>query len=169
MSALSQDHDAKNLDKDFTKWLNCWRNTLTTIAPFAFDLANHPDDRLATHCMYIEVERNPSALTLEQSFKMLGGTILTRDEVVERFHELDATEEQIEDWKNDNRGDHTVHIIIRFYDLMRFLWFSLIDLSEYKEDKKTSAMLAAGWSEALMSSIETGIRPDIGGSKSYQA
>ncbi|EED78387.1 predicted protein [Postia placenta Mad-698-R] len=138
------DHDAKNLDKDFTKWLDCWRNTLTTIAPFAFDLANHPDDRLATHCMYIEVERSPSALILEQSFKMLGGTIFTRDEVVERFHELDATEEQIEDWKNDNRGDHTVHIIIQFYDLMRFLWFSLIDLSEYKEDKKTSAMLAAG-------------------------
>jgi len=157
LEALAQDKKTKALNASFTKWLNCWRATIQNVSLSALDLANHPHDRLATHCVYIEVERRVNPPSVAQSWRMLEGRVLSRDEVITKLYEFDCTEEQIEDWKMDNRGDHTVHIIIRFYGLMRFLWFSLRDLSRYRTDPEGSADLAKGWDQMLMTVIEAGL------------
>ncbi len=73
------------------------------------------------------------------------------------MRELDCTEEYIQEWAEDARGDHTVQICIICETTMRFLFFSLRDLSKYRSiDKESSRKLSETWAEVLQSLIETG-------------
>ena len=65
--------------------------------------------------------------------------------------------EQVDEWATDNRGDHTVHIVLQFEDMLRFLWFSLRTLEPYKKlDKDDANKVAEEWPEKLAAAIETG-------------
>ncbi|EMD37566.1 hypothetical protein CERSUDRAFT_123486 [Gelatoporia subvermispora B] len=158
-AALAEDDEAQAINDAFSAWLNCWRNTINTCTIRAFDLANSPSDKLATHFVFIKVEPRLGLSTVVQSFQMLSGKVMFRDDFIQVLRDRDCTQEQIDDWRNDDRGDHTVHIAIEFASFFRFLWFSLRDLSKWREmDKKTSADRAATWAPVLQACIETGLQ-----------
>ncbi|KZT72237.1 hypothetical protein DAEQUDRAFT_64216 [Daedalea quercina L-15889] len=149
---------SKKLNEDFTKWLNYYRRLIcSTIAVPAFNLANSPPDKLATHCLYLVVERQYEAPAVPLYFRMISGQILTRQEMVDILNTFDLRDEEVDEWARDNRGDHTVHIIIKFEDMLRFLWFSLRDLAWYRSIDPTKANeLASQWTDCLAGAIETG-------------
>ncbi|KZT72238.1 hypothetical protein DAEQUDRAFT_64230 [Daedalea quercina L-15889] len=156
----------KKLNDDFTKWLNYYRRLICTFSAVpAFNLANSPPDKLATHCMYLVIEHQPEARDVPFFFKMINGQIITREEMVETLQSMNLTDGQVDEWAQDNRGDHTVHIVIQFEGMLRFLWFSLRDLSRWRTiNPATSNMLAGQWAEALAGAIETGYTgPKSGG------
>ncbi|OCH91448.1 hypothetical protein OBBRIDRAFT_886968 [Obba rivulosa] len=154
---LDEDEEAKAINRAFSQWLACWRNTLHTVAISALNLANSLPDKLATHFVFLEMERRPNPPSVLQSFRMLHGEVMSRDDFVEVLRKEDCTQDEIDDWRNDDRGDHTVHIAIKFGTFMRFLWFSLRGLGRWRNvDKATADKLAANWVHALMGSIEMG-------------
>lgn len=82
---------------------------------------------------------------------------MSRDEFATTLRELETSEEDVQEWLQDVRGDHTVHICVLFEDAARFLWFSLMDLTEYRNtDKETSKLLGENWASYLASKIERG-------------
>ena len=88
---------------------------------------------------------------------MLSGQIITREEMVARLNGMDLTPEQVDEWATDNRGDHTVHLVFQFEDMLRFLWFSLRTLEPYKNVGKEEAnKVAEEWPEKLSDAIELG-------------
>ncbi|KAH9935656.1 uncharacterized protein B0H18DRAFT_419799 [Fomitopsis serialis] len=88
--------ESKKLNDDFTKWLNYYRNLICTVAKSAFNLANSPPNKLATHCMYLVVERQPDAGAIPFYFRMVSGQIISRQEMVDTFNTMDLTEEQVD-------------------------------------------------------------------------
>ncbi|EPT04495.1 hypothetical protein FOMPIDRAFT_36993, partial [Fomitopsis schrenkii] len=150
--------ESKKLNDDFTKWLNYYRRLIYTVtAVFAFNLPNSPPNKLATHCMYIVCERRPSGTSPEFYFRMVSGQIITREAMVGILNNMDLTPEQVDEWASDNRGDHTVHIVFQFEDMLRFLWFSLGTLEPYKAVGKAEAnLVAAQWADKLAGAIEMG-------------
>ncbi|CCM01921.1 uncharacterized protein FIBRA_03993 [Fibroporia radiculosa] len=102
------------------------------------------------------IKSEHAMLLLDLLSQMVQGKVYSHEQMAERLRELDCTEEQVQDWKNDNRGDHTVHIVIVFEDLARFLWFSLRDLERYKKNPQESAELAANWDQMFAAVIEQG-------------
>ncbi|PCH43418.1 hypothetical protein WOLCODRAFT_90277 [Wolfiporia cocos MD-104 SS10] len=137
------DDELEQMNSDFTKWLNCWRQTIHTVAIHAYDLPNYPHDRLATHweVIFIKVERRPGIASVSRSFRMVAGRVLARSEFVDYMRENECSEEDIKDWEDDNRGDHTVHIIIVFHGLMRMLWFTIRDLTKDREGSENSSVI----------------------------
>lgn len=82
---------------------------------------------------------------------------MSREEFVELMRKLEGTEEDIKDWVEDMRGDHTMEICVVAEDAMRFLFFSLRDLSPYRDmDKAASRRLSDTWAETLTILVETG-------------
>jgi len=149
--------ESKKLNDDFTKWLNYYRNLICTVAKSAFNLANSPPNKHATHCMYLVAERQPEAGAIPFYFRMVSGQIISRQEMVDTFNTMDLTEEQVDSWARDNRGEHTVHIVIQFEDMLRFLWFSLGDIPRYRAiDSATANGLASEWTNVLVGAIDNG-------------
>lgn len=88
---------------------------------------------------------------------MVSGELLTRAEFAIRMREMDATEEQVAEWEEDARGDHTLQVQVECEGHMRTLWVSFHSLEEYRRaDKKDCQLLADGWQDVLMGLIETG-------------
>lgn len=88
---------------------------------------------------------------------MVSGQIITREAMVGILNNMDLTPEQVDEWASDNRGDHTVHIVFQFEDMLRFLWFSLGTLEPYKAVGKAEAnLVAAQWADKLAGAIEMG-------------
>jgi len=157
------------LNATLTKWMNHWRIALTDWSVFALDMANHPRDRLSTHCFVIELELRANPPSVAQSFRMVGGEVMSRERVhQEVFVDLGMTPKQISSWKDDVRGDDTVQVVIIAEGMLRLFWFSLRDAAKRSQgnaDEKTvSKALAEDWESSLMVAIERG---DDTGSRRY--
>jgi hypothetical protein len=92
---------------------------------------------------------------------MVGGEIMTREQFVEVLHDLETSQEDIDDWVKDRRGNDTAQICIVCETTLRFLWFSLREA--YLEERRTSdsnisRSLAENWEDNLTRVIETGDR-----------
>ncbi|KAH9935655.1 uncharacterized protein B0H18DRAFT_1114371 [Fomitopsis serialis] len=151
--------ESKKLHDHFTKWLNYYRDTICTRAISAFNLPNSPTNKLATHCMYLVVEQQPEAKDIPFYFRMVSGQVISRRKMIDTFNNLKKgmTEEEVDSWARDNRGEHTLHVVIQFEDMIRFLWFSLRDLSSYRVIDSAKANRRAGmWANALASAIDDG-------------
>lgn len=142
----------------FNKWLDCWRGTFFDMALSAMDLANHPPDRLATHTILILLARNePRPAERVRWFRMTAGEVLSREECVTAFRDFGMTEEHIEEWKRDARGECTVQLNLMCEEHTRMLWFSKSDREGLRSvDKATSASLAASWEQAMIAKIDRG-------------
>ncbi|GJE92286.1 hypothetical protein PsYK624_084400 [Phanerochaete sordida] len=142
----------------FNKWLDRWRGHLYEQAIFAMDLANHPPDRLATHVVFILVERTePKPAERERWFKVVGAEVLSREERSTALLDFGVTQEQVDTLNRDSRGDHTIQINIIAGEHLRMLWCSFRDLSKYQDmDKAASASLADMWEQALIAKVASG-------------
>ncbi|OBZ71005.1 hypothetical protein A0H81_09041 [Grifola frondosa] len=152
--ALSKDKELEALNAAFSKWLDCWRNTINHYALCAHDLANHPQDRLATHCFVLEVKQRPNAPSVAQSFK---APLFLLTYVDDELTKSSPDAKQVDHWRKDYRGEDTVHTVIIFdAGTARFLWYSLGDLTQYRSDPIASRKLAEGCWTGLTYSFETG-------------
>ncbi|GJE92287.1 zinc finger MYND domain-containing protein [Phanerochaete sordida] len=150
----------------FNKWLNCWRETLFELGIAAMDLANHPPDRLATHVLFILLERNfPVPRERERYFRVTGAEVLSREERATAVRDFGASEEQIAEMNRDERGDHTIQIHLVAEEHTRQLWCSYRDLTRLRAaDKTRSARLAATWEGAVIAKVAygyPGIQDDV--------
>ncbi len=89
---------------------------------------------------------------------MRGGGVYSREEFIQIMRDhLDATEDNIQDWANDRRGDHTVQVVLSAESHMRCLWVSFRDLSQYQNaPKETARLMAAHWQDTLIQAIDDG-------------
>jgi len=158
LANLVNDPEGRSLNDTFSRWLNSWKPILYGYALDALDLANHPADRLATHNVVIEIEKRPSPPSSAQTFRMFKGCIMSDAEWVQAMRDTDCTDEVIEDWKRDRRGDDTVRIIVICEDLVRFLYFSLKDKGDSRRvDSEASKDKAQDWDSKLKMVIEVGM------------
>ena len=88
---------------------------------------------------------------------MVSGKVMSREEFVALLEESGLDKEQVREWKQDNRGDHTLQLNIVCEDHSRALWISFRDLERYRAmNKSDSAALASVWPGMLMHLIESG-------------
>ncbi|KAL1748062.1 hypothetical protein HDZ31DRAFT_79917 [Schizophyllum fasciatum] len=86
---LSDDWIQLQLDKQLSKWLDLWRMVFCSYTTICLDLANHPPERVITHCLVIRVrpclegETRPS-----KQFRAEDATIETCEHVEAEFPEL---------------------------------------------------------------------------------
>ncbi|KAH7916541.1 hypothetical protein BJ138DRAFT_284899 [Hygrophoropsis aurantiaca] len=156
--SYAQDPTSHALNTALSRWINNWRDQLHTWSMWAFDLANHPPDRLATHCFVIELERRLNPPTPAHSFTLHGGGVESREGLIERLREIDAASDDTVACINERRGNDTAQIIVLCDDLIRFLWFSLRDggASFRSHDQALSRAMATDWVSDLRDAIDTG-------------
>jgi len=159
LDILAQDPALEIVHDALSKWIYYWRETLHRWSLWALDLPNHPEDRLSTHCFSIQLEmrRDPPSVP-GQSFRMVGGDVLTREEIISILVKLEMPQHSIHQWANDRRGDNTVQIVIVCENLIQFMWFSLRDLQSLRPSLPAhiSRALAENWDDALAGIIESG-------------
>ncbi|KAG8213929.1 hypothetical protein J3R82DRAFT_10675 [Butyriboletus roseoflavus] len=141
-----------------SKWINNWRFELQNWALWALDLANNPEDRLATHCLVIELERRPNPPNQSLYFQMHSGDIMTRESFLARMRALDKLNDEFVSRVNERRSNDTAQIIVTCEDLVRLLWFSLRDggASLRQRDPAFSRALSDDWERKLIEAINTG-------------
>ncbi|KAL4254243.1 MYND-type zinc finger protein samB [Abortiporus biennis] len=138
---MEKDEELRLWDKELTEWLSYWRRTLQSYSLMSMDLPNSPDDKLATHCMVLQLEyrENPPSPALRYS--LVHGDVMSRAQFGDLLRTCDATEETVQKWLNDKRGDQE--------------GFKM----KQSVDKETSTALVAGWEEGLRYSFHTGYNP----------
>ncbi|KAF7793898.1 hypothetical protein EIP86_005020 [Pleurotus ostreatoroseus] len=160
-SAVTRDMGAA--DEEFStamsKWMNCWRGTLALFCVPAMDLPNHPPNRLSTHCVAIELKRNSNAPTRAQAFSMVQGAIMSRQDFTRLILADIYSEEAIEAWEKDNRGDHSLQVCIGCENHMRFVWLQMSEenIQYFRSmNPAETAYLAAVWEKELIEKIASG-------------
>ncbi|TFY66352.1 hypothetical protein EVG20_g4735 [Dentipellis fragilis] len=157
--SLSTDPDGAALNAALSRWISIWRPVLMKFAVIGLNLPNNTaEDRLATHIVVIEIERRPNPPSHAKFFKLRHGAVMTNDEWAEAMTRSLATEQQVEDWRRDQRGNDTVRIVVACEDLLRFLFFSFRDggRSEREKDREIARQLGMLWVTALRMKIEAG-------------
>ncbi|KAI9569653.1 hypothetical protein HD554DRAFT_2171095 [Boletus coccyginus] len=157
-TSLAKDPEASILNTALSKWINNWRFELHNWAVWAMDLANNPEDRLATHSLVIELERRPNPQNQSLYFKMRGGDIMTRERFLARLRALDELNDEFVASVNEQRNNDTAQIIVVCEDLVRLLWFSIRDggASLRQRDPAFSRALSQDWERGLIKAINTG-------------
>ncbi|CAL1707227.1 unnamed protein product [Somion occarium] len=150
---MAENEDYAELNHALNEWLNFWRMLIHNIGVVAMDLGNHPDDRLATHVWVLELERRPEAATPVHLFKLTKASIMSREEVAQLLREKETSEEDVQEWVNDNRGDHTLHTAVFVEDHVRFMWVSFRSLVDYKSNPEESRRKAIEGVESLTSAM----------------
>ena len=98
---------------------------------------------------------------------MRSGRVMARKDFVVSLSNRGMTDEQVRDWEQDQRGDHTLQVCLLCDDHSRTLWISFHDLTLYRTmDKDQSTLMARGWAGLLMNQIDfgqPGTSPDANG------
>jgi len=153
-----------SLYAELTHWKNEWSGALRYISLWAFDLVNNPRDRLATHCMMIQIEPRSTRPSRARAFTMLHGQVLSRHAFLGLCDKNKAPTEMIDIFKKDQRGNDAVQIIIICEGFFRLIWFQFPEVElEHARSKKpsVSALGADYWDEGLKDAIEAGTPLDI--------
>lgn len=85
---------------------------------------------------------------------------MTREAFTRRaINDLHHSRENIEGWKNDNRGPQCLHVCIGCENHMRFVWGQIPDVNMpyFREmDPAETAVLASVWEAELIAKIASG-------------
>lgn len=88
---------------------------------------------------------------------MTAGDVFSRERFIGLLHKMGCKQNVIDDWKNDNRGNHTVHIVVIFGGMVRCLWYGFEDLWAFRRNAEASRKRAEGWHTVLMEAIDSGL------------
>jgi len=159
---VTPDASASHEWRAMSKFIDAWKGVLTSWSCWALDLSNHPKDRLQSHIFFLEFEARskPPSRPL-QSYRMVGGHVLSRQDFRQRMVDLDMGDEQIAEWESDVRGVDTVQVAMYCHGphpLMRWLYFSLRDGGEdlRSTPPEFSRVISENWQEKLTDIMETG-------------
>lgn len=88
---------------------------------------------------------------------MCDGGVFTREEICDVLRDASMNEEHIENWRRDNRGDHTLQVCLLCDGHFRSLWVSFTDLTRRRIiDGKVSKVISKTWTRVLEQRIELG-------------
>ncbi|KAH9855077.1 hypothetical protein C2E23DRAFT_816713 [Lenzites betulinus] len=76
------------VDKELSKWLEYWRRVFCMYATIALDLANHPPERVVTHCLTIRIQPVILAAKRYQSYCALSAQVESREDIEKMFPDL---------------------------------------------------------------------------------
>lgn len=94
---------------------------------------------------------------------------MSRDEFVSLMKDHECTDDVIEDFVTDNRGDHTIQVSVLCEGTMRFLFLSFRSLYRWQAmDKQKSRNLAESWVQVLREMIEKGASGDLAKSAGFE-
>ncbi|KZP30281.1 hypothetical protein FIBSPDRAFT_126375 [Athelia psychrophila] len=145
---------------EFSHWKNAWNGALRYIAIWSMDLANTPPDRLATHCVMIEIESRPNPPSRAKSFVMTSGRVLTRDAFFALCKENKGPEKLIETFETDQTSNNnTVAVILKCETFFRQIWFGYTDAeiaSARARNLDVSELSADYWDDGLKDAIDAG-------------
>lgn len=97
--------------------------------------------------------------SLTSLFQMTKGQVMSRNEFANTMREMKCPEESVQQWLRETRGDDTGLICLILEGTFRFLWFSVRNLTKYKNmDREFSKKAYATWAEDLAMQIEQGWR-----------
>ncbi|TRM61850.1 hypothetical protein BD626DRAFT_500736 [Schizophyllum amplum] len=85
---LSDEWAQLMVDKQLSKWLELWRSSFCSFTTVSLDLANHPPDRVVTHCLVIRVRPGLMEEKKSKQFYAVAATVESREYVEEQFPEL---------------------------------------------------------------------------------
>ncbi|KDR79683.1 hypothetical protein GALMADRAFT_137466 [Galerina marginata CBS 339.88] len=142
------------VDRELSRWLQLWRACFQTWTTIGLDLANHPADRVMTHCMRLVVQ--------PRNFV---------DDPAKQYQVLEAAIVPIS-WVRTAHPDFEIHIDPTDFTRLRYLivlqnykgemrrlrliqWNTLSTEKWQKIGKEASATLAAGFGDALMLSTDS--------------
>ncbi|KDR70495.1 hypothetical protein GALMADRAFT_159931 [Galerina marginata CBS 339.88] len=80
----------RELDRSLSRWLELWRSSFCTWTRIALDLANHPVDRVMTHCMRLVVEPRESEHDHAKDYQIVNAAVVTIASIEAKFPELDV-------------------------------------------------------------------------------
>ncbi|TFY66351.1 hypothetical protein EVG20_g4734 [Dentipellis fragilis] len=133
---LLADSELAARNSALSRWILKWQPMILNAAVDALNLPNNlTKDYLATHSIVIEIGKRPDPpnRSISMAYEvMLRGRVMTNDKWVQEMINRGASDEHIEGWRRDNRGLDVARIIIICGDLLRFLYFSLLRLSDMK-------------------------------------
>ncbi|KAI0832698.1 hypothetical protein BC628DRAFT_1310298 [Trametes gibbosa] len=76
------------VDKQLSKWLEQWRGVFCMYAVICLDLANHPHERIVSHCLVIRVRPELFQEKRFQSYRAVSAEVESREHVEKMFPEL---------------------------------------------------------------------------------
>ncbi|KAK7459650.1 hypothetical protein VKT23_009632 [Stygiomarasmius scandens] len=156
---MVNDPDMIAENERLSRWVNAWRMSLVSWSSWALNVYDSPEDKLATHCFVLDIDRRNSP-SPAQFFRLRGTGVIPRTEVHEMFKEYEVPEKFIENWLEDQRGNETVQIVIISQGFVRLLYYSIRSMDVERTDGSKEFRRYLGdqdkWAPALIAAIEQG-------------
>ncbi|GLB33164.1 hypothetical protein LshimejAT787_0100490 [Lyophyllum shimeji] len=78
------------IDRTLFRWLEAWRDCFRHWAVISLDLANHPPDRVVTHCMQLIIERAHFDFSGDpaKQYKVVEGSVVAISDVKAQYPDL---------------------------------------------------------------------------------
>jgi len=140
------------VDKALSRWLQLWRSCFQTWTCIALDLANHPPERVLTHCMQLIVqpvnfEDDPAKQyeLVEASVVKLSDVLVSNPQLEVTIDPTDFTRVRFVLILQNYRGEPQRLRLVQWNDLNAIKWRS--------RPKERSTDIASGWAEALAFSL----------------
>jgi len=117
---------------------------------------------MASHIFFIRIEPRPNATQRTQTFRMVSGEVISRDDFRQIMIMMGTSPEEMQDWENDQRGDDTVQISVYCQGplphYMRWIWYTMVDGGAHHRNNspEISRAIANNWEEKLMDIIDSG-------------
>ncbi|PPQ87410.1 hypothetical protein CVT25_008106 [Psilocybe cyanescens] len=145
------------VDKKLSRWLQLWRSSFQMFATFCLDLANHPPDRVLTHCMKLIVQPRNLEDDDAKQYEVIDASVV-------RFSDIQAANPNLK-----AHIDPTDLTRLRFVVIMQnnrgeprrlrlFQWNDRSTESYRNMDKEDSAAIGgpnSGWSRTLIACVQT--------------
>jgi len=145
------------VDRALSRWLQYWRSCFRTWTTISLDLANHPPERVMTHCMQVLVQPRNFEKDPAKQYEAIEASVVPISEVMANHPALEVT------------IDPTDFTRLRFVVIMqnldgemqrlRLIQWNDRNLDEWRKIPKESSAAMGGpnskWAEVLISSVST--------------
>ncbi|KAH9484620.1 hypothetical protein JR316_0004102 [Psilocybe cubensis] len=150
-------------DRALSRWMQIWRPLFQNFAAISLNLANHPKDRVMTHCMKLLVVRRPGENDTVKQYQVVEATVARFTDIVAELGEDVNTPIDPTDYTRirfvlillDNEG---------YMERMRLVQWNDPNLDFFRNMDKDACARVGGpdshWDEALISASYDGT-PDI--------
>jgi len=141
------------VDKSLSRWLEIWRSSFQTWTAIALDLANHPADRVTTHCMQLVVQPRNFEDDDAKQYQVIEASVVPISTVQTQFPELQVHIDPL-----DLTRLRFVVILQNYKGevrRLRFVQWNDLNVYKWREISKTdSSDLYSGWADVLMDSVD---------------
>ncbi|KAF8801765.1 hypothetical protein BYT27DRAFT_7114133 [Phlegmacium glaucopus] len=151
------------VDRALSRWLQLWRSCFQTWTTIALDLANHPAERVMTHCMQLIIRPRNLEDDPAKQYHVIQASVVSISDVQARYPELEVS------------IDPTDFLRLRFVVIMqnykasakhkgevrrlRLIQWNDLNVNRWREMNKASSAALGGpeseWAQALMCAVDS--------------